>query len=397
MTILSRVLAIIAFCLISQVQAATIKRLDGSTISSQQLTKGVNKLLAIGQVTGLSVTVFNDAKPVYSQAFGYANVQAQTPLTLDTEIYGASISKAVFATLVMQLVDKGVIDLDTPLYQYLDKPLWQIKGDKRAWHRDLSSLKGQPEAKLITARMCLSHTTGLGNWRWFEPDHKLHFHAKPGSHYRYSGEGMTLLQTVLEQKTGKTLEELAQEYVFTPFGMASSSYQWQPRFEGHYATGYNGEGRPYPKDKDNAPRSASTLETTPNELTHFVSAVLQGAGLTPASYNAMFSPQIRIRAPTQFGPGIDEVTGAYDDIALSYGLGWGLIKTPFGWGAFKEGRGDGCVHYLIVFPKQKMAVLLLSNSENAEKIIDALLRLSIADSYTPVAWERYADGSHLLD
>ncbi|EKE69443.1 hypothetical protein [Gallaecimonas xiamenensis] len=75
-----------------------------------------------------------------------------------------------------------------------------------------------------------------------------------------------------------------------------------------YATGFNNEGRPYPRGQRQCP--AQCQFPGPHELTRFASVVLQRAGLTPPSYNAMFSPQIRIHAPTQFGPGIGEVTDA---------------------------------------------------------------------------------------
>jgi CubicO group peptidase (beta-lactamase class C family) len=103
----------------------------------------------------------------------------------------------------------------------------------------------------------------------------------------------------------------------------------------------------------------------------------------------MFRPQIRIRSRTQFGPGAEDTTSANDAIALSYGVGWGLQRTPYGWGAFKEGHGDGFQHYLIVYPERKLGVLLMSNSDNAESIFGHLLRLTIADRFTPLEWENY--------
>ena len=287
----------------------------------------------------------------------------------------------------MKLVEQGVIDLDKPLQEYVSEPLWQNRG--KSWHEDLSDLRSDPRYQLITARMSMSHTTGLPGWRWFEPDQKLRIHFEPGERFSYSGEGMTLLQVVIERVTGRSLEELMQEHVFGPLGMTMSSYTWQSRFEANYAVGHAGDGKVYPKDKDNAARAPSTLETTTDDYAKFMVAVLRRERLSEASWNEVFKPQVRIRTRTQVGGGASDTTSANDAIELSYGLGWGLQRTPHGWGAFKEGHGDGFQHYSIVYPAQKLGVLLMSNSDNAEGIFGYLLRLTIADTYTPLEWEQY--------
>jgi len=78
-----------------------------------------------------------------------------------------------------------------------------------------------------------------------------------------------------------------------------------------------------------------------------------------------------------------------DEMQVSYGLGWGLLRTPYGWGVFKEGRGDGFQHYSIIFPENDLGVLIMSNSDNAESIFDQLLIVALADSFTPLEWEGF--------
>jgi serine-type D-Ala-D-Ala carboxypeptidase/endopeptidase len=371
----------------NRASGATITRLDDTTIDTTTLTERIEALTRAANVHGLTVTIFNDAKKVYSRAFGAASLPAGKPLQTKTEIYGASLSKAVFSVLVMKLVEQGVLDLDKPLQEYVSEPLWQNRGT--SWHEDLRDLRSDPRYRRITARMCMSHTTGLPGWRWFEPDQKLRIHFEPGARFSYSGEGMTFLQVVIEKITGKPLETLMQKQVFGPYGMTMSSYTWQPRFEADYAIGHAPDGKAYPKDKDNAARAPSTLETTTDDYAKFMGAVLRRKGLRAASWNEIFKPQVRIRSRTQVGPGASETTSQYDPIELSYGLGWGLQRTPHGWGAFKEGHGDGFQHYSIVYPAKRLGVLLMSNSDNAESIFGHLLRLTIADTFTPLEWENY--------
>lgn len=380
---------LIAGCASTMHSTNVIQRLDGSQIGEQELTARIEELTKKADVHGLAVAVFNDREIVYSRAFGVKRTDTGEPLRMDTVFYGASLSKAVSAVLMMQLVEDGILDLDAPLVSYLDEPVSTLTASReKAWHEDLTDLEDDARHERITARMCLSHTTGFPNWRWTEPDHNLRVNFEPGSRYSYSGEGFTFLQVILERLTKKPLEDWLEEKIFEPYGMTTSSFTWQARFEDNYCHGHSETGEVLEKDKDNAARAASTLETTPEDYARFLHAVLNRKGLKEASWNEMFSPQIRLRSKTQFGPP-SETTAANDDIELAYGLGWGLLKTPHGWGAFKEGHGDGFEHYTIVFPEAGMGVMLLSNSANGESIFKDLLEISIADVYTPWEWQGY--------
>jgi serine-type D-Ala-D-Ala carboxypeptidase/endopeptidase len=304
--------------------------------------------------------------------------------------YGASLSKAVFGVLVLRLVQEGLIDLDTPLHKYLDKPIGTIEpASAKAWHENFKDIADDPRHLKITARMCLNHTTGFPNWRWFEKDRKLRIKFEPGARYSYSGEGLTFLQVVLERLTRRPLEDLMREKIFIPYGMTTSSYTWQPRFEKNFCHGHDETGKVLEKDKDNAARSASTLETTLDDYTRFIRGVLNRQGLKMPYWKEMFSPQIRIRSKRQFGPLASEDHSSNDAIQLSYGLGWGFLESPHGPAAFKEGHGDGFEHYSIVFPERGIGVLIMTNSANGESIFKDLLELSIADTYTPWEWQDY--------
>lgn len=366
----------------------TVTRLDRSTVSATVLDQKIQSLMAAARVPGVAIAVFNRNQPVYKKAFGYKHLDAKAPLRTTTNLYGASFSKAVFAVLVMKLVEEGVLDLDKPLQAYLNKPIFEYAPAAK-WHDHYQDLQADPLYPSITARMCLSHTSGFPNWRWDESDEKLRVKFTPGSRYSYSGEGMVYLQVVLEKMLGKPLEALMQEKVFTPLAMQMSSYTWQPRFEKDYSLGHRAAGEPYGKDKDNEARGASTLETNLEDYCRFIAGVLQHKILKPATTQLMFTPQVRIRSVQQFGPLSQKDSTANDAIRLSYGLGWGLLESPYGTGAFKEGHGDGFQHYSIIFPQQATAIVIMSNSDNAESIFKELLQLTIGDTFTPWYWENY--------
>ena len=369
-------------------QAQFIQKLDEGKISFTELDNKIQELMKAANVHGLAVSVFNNNQTVYKKAFGYSRIDTKAPISTHTNIYGASLSKAVFAVLVMKLVEEGILDLDKPLQDFLPKPIYEYPPVTK-WHDNYSDLKGDTLYQKITARMCLDHTSGLPNWRWFESDQKLRVKFMPGTKYHYSGEGLVYLQVVLEHLLGLSLEQLMRQKIFNPLGMKSSSYTWQPAFENDYCIGHTTSGKLYSKDKDNEARSASTLETTLDDYTLFTAAVLNNKILNPSTQRLMFTPQVKIRSVQQFGPksNIDSTTN--DDIQLSYGLGWGLLQSPYGTGAFKEGHGDGFQHYSILFSKPGTGIVIMSNSDNAEGIFKELLEFAIGDKFTPWYWENY--------
>jgi len=370
-------------------QAQTkIERLDGSKVHKDSISAKIEQLMKGGNVQGMAVAVFDGKEPVYTNVSGYKNFTEKLALTDSTNIYGASLSKAVFSILVMKLVENKRIDLDTPLENYLPKKIYDYEPLTR-WHDDFSDLKADSLYHKITARMCLAHTTGFANWRFYESDRKLRVNFDPGSQYHYSGEGFVYLQVVLEKLTGKGLEELAQELIFEPLGMHDSSYQWQPRFEKDFAYGHSENGDRYQKDIDNEPRSGSTLETTVGDYILFLTAVLHQEILSKASYNEIFSPQVRIRSLKHFGPDSKTLTTKYDDIALSCGLGWLHLSTPFGKAVSKGGHGDGFQHYSILFPDSGKGMLIMTNSDNGERIYRPLLEYALGDTFTPWEWAGY--------
>ncbi|GAA3998803.1 hypothetical protein GCM10022408_07140 [Hymenobacter fastidiosus] len=360
----------------------TFHTLDGRKLRGPEIDRLVRRLMDSARVPGLAVALLEDNKVRYLKAYGYRNLETRAPLETSTAMYGASFSKAVFAYLVMQLVQEQRLDLDRPLQQYLTKPLPEYEG-----YQDLAA---DARWRQLTARQCLTHTTGLPNWRWLEPDEKLRFKFAPGTQYWYSGEGLQLLQLVVETITQKSLTELSAERIFRPLGLTRTSYVWQPAFEQNYALGYDEQGQPLRKRKRTKPGAAGSLETTPADYAAFLAAVMQGRGLNAATKAEMTRAQVRIPYQAQFGP---LATVAAPDsnrtIRLAYGLGWGTFESPYGPAYFKEGHDDGWENHSVVFQDRKKGLLLMSNSSNADKIFRELLEKLLGDRTTPWQWENY--------
>src|SRR5215217_6639679 len=108
-------LSILAIAVCSAGKAQSIVRLDGSRVTVSKLDAEILRLMQAGHVTGLAIAVFNNNKAVYEKTFGYKNAETKEGIKPSTNFYGASLSKAVFAVLVLKLVEQGVLDLDKPL------------------------------------------------------------------------------------------------------------------------------------------------------------------------------------------------------------------------------------------------------------------------------------------
>ncbi|MEO7766935.1 MAG: serine hydrolase, partial [Ferruginibacter sp.] len=378
-------LLVLSACLVFAITTSGQKQINqpgGTAISINVIDKAVQRLMDTAEVTGLCLGIINDNKVAYVKTYGFKNKEKGELIDTATCFYAASLAKPVFAYLVMQLAYRGVIDLDKPLYTYLPRPLPE--------YEDYKDLSGDERWKGITARHCLSHTTGLPNWRWANPhgNKKLEIFFTPGTRYAYSGEGLVLLQMVIETITGAKLEELAKKQVFEPFGMTRTSFTWQPAFETNYAIGYDLNGDPLKKSKRTKANAAGSMETTIADYSRFIEAVMQGRLLSPALKQEMLTPQISIYTKHQF-PSLNNDTMGYNNkIKLSYGLGWGIFTTPFGKAFFKEGHDDGWVHYTIHFPGSKISLIILTNSSNGESIFKELVE-KITGVTVPWEWEGY--------
>jgi CubicO group peptidase (beta-lactamase class C family) len=104
-------------------QQGPIQRIDGSTTTIQAIDSTILRLMSAAKVTGVGLAIINDNRIVYEKAYGYKNLESKELLDDSTIFYGASLSKAVFMYLCLVLVRQGILNLDKPLYQYLDKPL----------------------------------------------------------------------------------------------------------------------------------------------------------------------------------------------------------------------------------------------------------------------------------
>jgi CubicO group peptidase (beta-lactamase class C family) len=375
-------LAIVNSSVLLSAQKQSVTRLDGSKISPRQIDAIVTRFMEAAHVSGAGIAIFNDGKLTFIKAYGFRDMEKRSPLTPESVMTAASLTKATFATMVMQLVQEHVIDLDKPVYQYLPKPLPEYPA-----YVDLAA---DPRYKAITMRMLLSHTSGFPNWRRFTDDKKLSINFTPGSRFAYSGEGIALAQMVVESVTMKSAEDLMNARIFRPLGMTRTSLVWQKRFETDYANGYDGEGKSLGPERRLVADATGSMQTTLRDYARFARAVLNGELPNKQMREQMLSPQIQILSKHEFPSLSTEKTTENQAIHLSYGLGWGLYWSPYGEAFFKEGHDDlGWRHYVVCFDKSKTGILIMTNSNNGEDIYSGLLEDLLRDTFTPLEWEGF--------
>lgn len=266
----------------------------------------------------------------------------------ETIFQAASISKVVFSYIVMRMVDRGEIDLDRPLWEYLgylEERFKDVYPDDPA-----KSRRNEEWGKRLTARIVLTHGTGLPNWmkNGRPGEGKLIFKCEPNTRHTYSGEGIHYLQRVVEHISGKSLEELAIQEVFEPFGMKYSSYRWKKEYDTLAAHGYYNNLESSGQASSRVDNAAYTLRTNVKDFSLFLEALMKGKGLKKKTFREMMSPQRLIDAK-----------------GLYFGLG--IRVTPesnFGpvWSHSGSNRNFRCKFWL--FPEKRSYLIYFTNSEN---------------------------------
>jgi CubicO group peptidase (beta-lactamase class C family) len=363
--------------------------------SSAAIDAEVSRIMSRTHAQGLAVAVVDHGKVGHVGAYGVRNAKGD-PLTTDTFMYGASLTKTVFAYTVMQLADQGKIKLDAPLKDDLDQPLPSygpdsVFPDKYGPYKDLA---GDPRWEKITPRMCLNHSTGFSNFWFIEPDQKLHIHFDPGTHFSYSGEGFILLQFVVEhgrqaQGLGLDVGDLTAAN-FNRLGMTRTSLVFKNGQDPNVADGWNDQGQPQPHDKRSKVRAAGSMNTTITDLSKFAAALVRGDGLSAASRAEIVRPVFHIATASLFPMFLPDMPPAQQRKDLYSGLGVIVFDGPQGHGFYKGGHDGQTANTLVCIESSQRCVLILSNDVRSEAGFADLVKFILGDTGVPYDWE-YGD------
>ncbi len=314
----------------------------------------IPELMAKADIPGLSIAVIKDGEIIWSEGFGIKSTKTGEAVTKDTVFEAASLTKPFFAYMAMQLVERGELDLDKPLHEYLPREDLVKKYIRHPW--DLEGFNREWFCR-ITARLVLSHSSGLPHG---EPRRPLPILFEPGSRYKYSADGYQYLQLVIEHLKGESLGDLMVKAALEPLGMKHSSMVWQDRYESQAAVGHdvfsetNGRFR-----KRRRAIAAASLYTTAEDYARFVLAMLNDVGLKKETVEKMLTPEIDV------------------DEGVFWGLGFGLEKTPNGKAFWQWGDYGIFRNYIVAYKDKKLGVVYLTNSFNGLSIGDEIVKHAI--------------------
>jgi serine beta-lactamase-like protein LACTB, mitochondrial len=322
--------------------SATVTQSGPYAAASAAAEKQAKDWLGRG-IPGLALSVAIDGKLVYSQGFGYADLEEHVSAKPTTKFRIGSISKPLTATALMELVEAGKIDLDAPIQKYV--PSFP--------HKD------------VTVRMVGGHLGGIRHYKDGEMEIQRHYDNvqeglkifekdplidKPGNKFHYSSYGYNLLSAAIESASGEPFLTYMQEHVFTPMGLTHTTadqntliIEERSRFYDLTKDGHE-ENAPY---VDNSYKWAGGgFLSTSEDLVHFGSQLLQPGFLKESSLQLLFTSQ---------------TTNSGEE--THYGIGWGIHKGPGGERMYEHSGGSvGGTSQLIVFPDSHVVIALVTNT-----------------------------------
>jgi CubicO group peptidase (beta-lactamase class C family) len=316
--------------------------------------------MAHQQIPGMSIAIAAGESVFWTNGYGLSDLENNVPAKANTVFRTASLAKPITAVAIMQLVERGLLDLDSPVQHYL--PDFPVK----KWP--------------ITPRQLLAH---LGGIRWYKDDveaNNTHHYfslaealrlfqddplaAEPGTKFVYSTYGFVLLGRILEQVTGTTYLDYVRTNVFTPAGMyntrADNVYAVIPNRSRGYVKSGLGEISNCALADTSGKIPGGGLLATSQDMANFALAVGRGKLLKPASVDAMFTPQ-RTR----------------DGKSLQYGLGWDVNSLDGHLQTGHIGGQAGTATILRYLPHEKIAVAMMFNLQNTtmNELADEILRI----------------------
>jgi CubicO group peptidase (beta-lactamase class C family) len=327
-----------------------------ASIDEPALTTKVGEVLNRWPVTGLAVGVIRDGSLAWFYGHGVADTGSRAPVGPDTVFRIASVTKTITAVAVMQLQERGLVDLDAPASRYL---------------RAFRLIPARPGYGPATLRHLLTHTSGVRAVRtpsdllrpvlgWGVPGGRpvpplaeyyrdgLRFDTEPGTKWAYSNHGFGVLGQVVEDITGIPLARYLREHVFGPLGMEHSDLIRSDRVRPGLATGYKlgSRGLKAVTDREIMPPGAGAVYSTTSDMARYAAALLcGGAGehgrvLKPETIATMFQPHylpdpripgmglgfFRSRADEHPIVGHDGIwTGFHSTLLLAPGQGTGVV------------------------------------------------------------------------
>lgn len=316
-------------------QAGMLRR-DGR-LPSAEIDRFFEDIMHFYAIPGLNLALIKEGKVVYEKSYGLANGYTKHAINDDAIYDAGSLTKPVFAFLVMKLAEEGIIDLDRPLHEYYryDDIVHDV-----AHHQ-------------ITARHVLTHRTGFPNWRRGQ----LNFVNSPGT-FGYSGEGFVYLSKVVEAVTGENTETLLRRYVTDVIDMPSTYFSANADLQARLVYGHNDK---YSTSLRPArlPNMAYSMHTNATDFTAFMLTLHNREVLLESTFDEILSDQVDI--PVNWSE-------ANTDWRQAFGLGLQLKHSPYGLAFGHSGRNGGYDCTFEMYTEEGFGYVFFTNSSNGFRL-----------------------------
>jgi len=320
--------------------------------------------LAEGAIPGFSVVVVEGDRIVYEKGFGVEKIGSSKPMTAQTSTAIGSLTKSFTAMAVLQLVERGLVDLDAPVVRYL--PEFRTANKSRS--------------DQITVRMLLNNTSGLqaAIARQVEPStvamerllqalQSTYLTRVPGKTYEYSNTGFAVAGLLVSRVSGLSYEDYLQKHIFEPLQMQRSTTNPERFSEldvlyGHYLgleQGIPAKPAPFPTEMMAA---GSLLRSSAHDLGHYLIALLNDGQfegrqlLSPKSVELLWQPNVDF-------PGLPKADGGHGQ-DYQYGLGWMLSQID-GRAVIHHGGSRGTMSsFTMIDRERRLAASVLANVDH---------------------------------
>lgn len=321
---------------------------DFNNKKARLLDEFIIKYLEYYEIPGVSLALILNGQVLYHKTYGIKNTYTHEPVNDETLFEAGSVTKPLFTFAVMRLVERGILDLDKPLFQYL--PFKDVEHDERY--------------KLITARHVLSHQTGFPNWANRNKNGQFHLLFTPGTKFGYSGEAFEYLKRVIEHITGKEIRIILKEELISPLNLKNIYFEKNEYLLKNAANGHI-DNLPTNIRLIENPKVAYGVYTEAKSFATFMLALINRIGLKPETYNEMFKIQTTI-------PKDDSEKKDGWDINSYRGLGFEIEKSPYGLIIGHGGStSTGFTCYFNMFQDLNMGYAIFSNSNSGSILVQS--------------------------
>lgn len=346
------ILLIFLFLLSFEAVAQNLK----AKIDTNLLNIRIPQMMDSASVPALSVGVIQKGKLIWSKNFGIKSLQTKEKVAPNTLFEAASLTKPMFSYVALQMVNEGKISLDTPLVRYVQEKVIEAEF--------LFYKINDPRFRKITARMCLSHSTGFPNGRTY---YGLPLAFEPATDMSYSGEGIGYLQLIIEKLTNTRIDLLMQRYIFEPLDMKNSHMVWADSLAPRMCFAHGSQGYCVYYNRNFKPYGSYTLVTNGEDYGKFLASMLNQEGLKKDLYTEMWQPQSTAK------------TGHL--ASLTWGLGVGVYESKAGRAFWHWGDLGTSKAYMMGFPDEQTGVVFFGNSANTLNMALQLLAETVGGEH----------------